>query len=103
MQEQACRRCPLRGRRGDGSSTAAVVFRACKPFGDSELRRAYPEASGTSQLQTGKCPLISMEKPRLPSNFYCCRIYYTWRYVLDARDLKVVYRELGRTAELASA
>jgi signal transduction histidine kinase len=37
---------------------------------------------------------------RLYDMFLGVLVYYTWRYALAARDLKVIYNELGRSARL---
>jgi signal transduction histidine kinase len=38
---------------------------------------------------------------RLYDLFMAVLVYYTWRYAWGAKDLKVVYNELGRTTQLA--
>ena len=38
---------------------------------------------------------------RLYDLFMCFLVYFTWRYAWGARELKVVYNELGRTNQLA--
>jgi len=38
---------------------------------------------------------------RLYDFFMAVLLYFTWRYALKARDLKVVYSELGRSTQLA--
>jgi signal transduction histidine kinase len=37
---------------------------------------------------------------RLYDLFLAALVYYTWRYALGARDLRVIYEELGRSDEL---
>ncbi len=39
---------------------------------------------------------------RLYDGFLAVLVYFTWRYATRARDLKVVYNELGRSEQLAS-
>jgi len=39
---------------------------------------------------------------RLYDLFLAVLVYFTWRYAWDAKDLKVVYRELGKTAQLTA-
>jgi signal transduction histidine kinase len=39
---------------------------------------------------------------RLYDLFLAVLVYFTWRYAWGAKDLKVVYRELGKTAQLTA-
>lgn len=39
---------------------------------------------------------------RLYDIFLLALAYYTWRYAMGAKDLKVIYSELGRTTQLAA-